>query len=77
MYDDILKNGGASFRTIFTYLRDNADIPCIVHCSGQSYSNYLYGGDLPLRTGGKDRTGVFSALLLSVTLNVLTVRHEI
>jgi protein tyrosine/serine phosphatase len=47
-YEDILKNGGAAYATIFQFLATQKDAGILVHC-----------------TAGKDRTGLFFALLFS------------
>ena len=68
LYSQILDHAGPAFGIIMRHLRDNPAEGCMFHCTGTSFvcsvsrfthSNVYYAA-------GKDRTGVFAALLLKV-----------
>ena len=67
LYIHILKTGSAALEQILVRLRDHANEPCLIHCTGVCFytglsilSSYL--------VGGKDRSGVFAAVVLKVRL---------
>ena len=63
-YKSFLEHGGTGLGTVFRYLRDHPNDLILVHCASKSYATICYRRSLA--TVGKDRTGLFIALLLMV-----------
>jgi hypothetical protein len=62
-----LENAGQSFGTIFRYMRDFPEDAIIVHCACKAYSFTHCSALADIFAVGKDRTGLFVALLLLVS----------
>ncbi|KAH9848933.1 protein-tyrosine phosphatase-like protein [Lenzites betulinus] len=65
-YTQILECGTSALEKVLLHLRDHADVPCLIHCTGPYISTHRLRPSDSFRTGGKDRTGVFAAVILTL-----------
>ncbi|KAI0690921.1 protein-tyrosine phosphatase-like protein [Cerioporus squamosus] len=68
LYTGILKEGGSALEKVLLHLRDSPDAPCLVHCTGPSLSpsQTRNSTDRYPITAGKDRSGLFAAVILKL-----------
>jgi hypothetical protein len=66
LYTQILDNAGPAFRTILLHIRDNSTEACLFHCTGKRYSAFRRTCPHIPELAGKDRTGLFAAILLKL-----------
>jgi hypothetical protein len=64
-----MKNFAVPFATVLRYIKDHPEDGCLVHCTGEKLP-WQSLGRYSFFTAGKDRTGVFSAILLMVSVQV-------
>ena len=77
LYSEILEHGGPAFNVILRHIKDRPNDNCLFHCTGQhircNFSTYIHQ-----YTAGKDRTGVLSAIVLSVRVTTYTnIQREV
>lgn len=66
-YDHLLESGIAAYQTVFKHIRDHPDKGILYHCTSKHLVSQLFIFRVTeLEIGGKDRTGVLTALILKV-----------
>ena len=71
MNSHIVKSCGPALERVLVHLRDNPEVPCLVHCTGASLSSCCTGKCLtPTVPAGKDRAGMLAGMVLMVSISL-------